>query len=77
MLTQNLYFLIVEKRQDIIKAIKIYFQKEREEEFGDLAASLLLDFFMDKLAIEFYNQGIYDYRAGRFWQKEMRPFCSW
>ena len=49
-----------EKRQDMISAIKTYFLKEREEEFGDLASSLLLDFITDKLAIEFYNQGVYD-----------------
>jgi uncharacterized protein (DUF2164 family) len=49
-----------EKRQDMILAIKTYFQKEREEEFGDLAACLLLDFITEKLAAEFYNQGVYD-----------------
>lgn len=49
-----------EKRQDMISDIKTYFLKEREEELGDLASSLLLDFITDKLAIEFYNQGIYD-----------------
>ncbi|MHB8126536.1 MAG: DUF2164 domain-containing protein [Desulfitobacteriaceae bacterium] len=49
-----------EKRQDMILAIKTYFLKEREEEYGDLASSLLLDFITDKLAIEFYNQGVYD-----------------
>jgi uncharacterized protein (DUF2164 family) len=49
-----------EKRQDMISAIKAYFLREREEEFGDLASSLLLDFIMEKLASEFYNQGVYD-----------------
>ncbi|KLU61622.1 hypothetical protein CEB3_c20550 [Peptococcaceae bacterium CEB3] len=49
-----------EKRQDMISAIKTYFLKEREEELGDLAASLLLDFIIEKLANEFYNQGVYD-----------------
>lgn len=49
-----------EKRQDMILAIKTYFLKEREEEIGDLGSSLLLDFITDKLAIEFYNQGVYD-----------------
>lgn len=49
-----------EKRQNMIEEIKTYFQKEREEEFGDLAASLLLGFIMEKLAAEFYNQGVYD-----------------
>ncbi|WP_199241713.1 DUF2164 family protein [Desulfosporosinus sp. Sb-LF] len=49
-----------EKRQDMILAIKTYFLKEREEELGDLGSSLLLDFITDKLAMEFYNQGVYD-----------------
>lgn len=49
-----------EKRQDMIVAIKTYFLNEREEELGDLASSFLLDFITDKLAIEFYNQGVYD-----------------
>lgn len=49
-----------EKRQDMVRTIQTYFLKEREEELGDLAAGLLLDFIMDKLAFEFYNQGVYD-----------------
>jgi len=52
--------LTKEKRHDMISAIKTYFQKEREEDLGDLPASLLLDFITDNLAIEFYNQGVYD-----------------
>lgn len=53
-----------EKRQEMIAQIKDFFQKERDEELGELAAGILLDFIIDKLAIEFYNQGIsdsYDY----------------
>ncbi len=49
-----------EKRDDMIRAIKSYFLKEREEELGDLAAGLILDFIIEELAPEFYNQGIYD-----------------
>ncbi len=49
-----------EKKQDMVLAIKKYFFKERNEELGDLAASLILDFFADELAPEFYNQGVYD-----------------
>ena len=49
-----------EKRQDMITAIKAYFWKERGEDLGDLAAGLFLDFITDKLAIEYYNQGVYD-----------------
>ncbi|MFA4996261.1 MAG: DUF2164 domain-containing protein [Patescibacteria group bacterium] len=49
-----------EKRDELLGLIKSFFQKERDEEIGGLAASAVLDFFLDKLAVEFYNQGIYD-----------------
>jgi uncharacterized protein (DUF2164 family) len=52
--------LTKEKRDDMISAIKYYFLKEKEEELGDLAAGLILDFIIEELAPEFYNQGIYD-----------------
>lgn len=49
-----------EKREEMIGEIKNYFYDEREEELGDLAASLIIDFIIDKLASEFYNQGVFD-----------------
>lgn len=49
-----------EKRDYMSSAIKTYFSKERDEELGDLASILILDFFIEKLAPEFYNQGVYD-----------------
>jgi uncharacterized protein (DUF2164 family) len=49
-----------EIRADMIAAIKNYFLKEREEEIGDLAAGILLDFIIKELAPEFYNQGVFD-----------------
>jgi uncharacterized protein (DUF2164 family) len=49
-----------EKREDLINEIKTFFYEERDEEIGDLAAGIVLDFFMDKLAVEFYNEGIND-----------------
>ncbi|MHB1392866.1 MAG: DUF2164 domain-containing protein [Clostridia bacterium] len=52
--------LTKEKREHMISAIKYYFSKEREEELGDLAANLILDFIIKELAPEFYNQGVYD-----------------
>jgi uncharacterized protein (DUF2164 family) len=52
--------LTKEKREDMISAIKYYFLKEREDELGDLAAGLILDFIVKELAPEFYNQGVYD-----------------
>ncbi|KUO75499.1 MAG: hypothetical protein APF77_22560 [Clostridia bacterium BRH_c25] len=52
--------LTKEKRDDMISAIKYHFLKEREEELGDLASNLILDFIIKELAPEFYNQGVYD-----------------
>lgn len=49
-----------EKKEHMIKTIKTYFSNERNEDLGDLGAALILDFFVDKLAPEFYNQGIND-----------------
>ncbi len=49
-----------EERQDMILSIKTYFYNEREEELGDLAASLILDFIIDNLGSKFYNIGVND-----------------
>lgn len=49
-----------ERKDQMIKTIKEYFINEREENLGDLAASLILDFFIEKLGPEIYNQGIQD-----------------
>ena len=48
------------KRDEMIFTIKHYFLKEREEEIGDLRAGLMLDFILEELAPEFYNQGVSD-----------------
>lgn len=49
-----------EIKDHMITEIKQYFLNERDEELGDLAAALFLDFIIDELAPEFYNQGVYD-----------------
>lgn len=49
-----------EKRDDMVKAIIAYFKSERDEEIGQLAAGLVLDFIIEELASEFYNQGVLD-----------------
>ena len=52
--------LTKEQRTDMVSSVKKYFEQERGEEIGDLGAGLLLDFVIDKLAPEFYNQGVSD-----------------
>lgn len=57
---KNRIKLTNERKEEMISAIKYYFLKERQEELGDLASSLILDFIIEKLAPEFYNQAVYD-----------------
>ena len=52
--------LTKEKKESMISEIKNYFSNEREEDLGDLASSLILGFIIEKLAPEFYNQGVDD-----------------
>jgi uncharacterized protein (DUF2164 family) len=47
-----------ERKAAMIAEIKHYFAKERNEELGDPAAERVLDFIAEKLAPEFYNQGV-------------------
>ena len=49
-----------ERRDAMISEIKNYYSVERDEVIGELAAGMLLDFFMERLAPEIYNQGVYD-----------------
>lgn len=49
-----------ERREEMISKIKNYFLEEREEELGDLACGMILDFIIEELSSEFYNQGVYD-----------------
>lgn len=49
-----------EKRDYMISEIKTYFLNERDEELGDLSSNLILDFFIERLGPEIYNQGIFD-----------------
>lgn len=49
-----------ERRADLLHKLKAYFQDERDEELGDLAANLLLDFIEREMGPAFYNQGVKD-----------------
>jgi len=66
--------LTKEKRDYMISLIKDYFLKERDEKIGDLSAGLILDFVMEKLAPEFYNQGVYD--SYKFMEIQMEDLLS-
>ena len=44
----------------MIGQIRDFFLKERGEDIGDLAADIVLDFIVEKMALKFYNKGIDD-----------------
>jgi len=60
MKNKNNISLTRERRHEMVEAIQNYFDKERDEELGNLAAGLMLDFIIEELAGEFYNQGVQD-----------------
>ncbi|OAB37754.1 hypothetical protein PMSD_08610 [Paenibacillus macquariensis subsp. defensor] len=51
-----------EQREQSIQLIQQYFEEERGETIGDLAADGVLDFFMSHLAPIVYNQALSDSR---------------
>jgi len=54
------FVLNKEKREFMVSAIQSYFKNEMDIDLGDLASTLILDFFAENLASEFYNQGVVD-----------------
>lgn len=51
-----------EQRDQVILLIQQYFEKERGEIIGDLAADSVMDFFMSHVAPIVYNQALSDSR---------------
>ncbi|MGL4762981.1 MAG: DUF2164 domain-containing protein [Sarcina sp.] len=49
-----------EREQQLIGDIQEFFITERDESIGDLAASIVLDFMLNEVGTEIYNQGIAD-----------------
>lgn len=54
----NTFKLEKKTEKRILNDIKEYFLEMRDEELSDLEALLILDFFREKVASEFYNLGI-------------------
>ncbi|NMO94521.1 DUF2164 family protein [Paenibacillus lemnae] len=52
-----------EQREALIREIQDYFEKERGEEIGHLAADGMLDFFMKTASPYIYNQALEDCRG--------------
>jgi uncharacterized protein (DUF2164 family) len=49
-----------EKRETLTREITTYFKTEREIEIGVIAATDILDFFLEALVPDIYNQAIND-----------------
>lgn len=49
-----------EQTTESVTAIKRYFAEERDEEIGDLGASLLLEFLLKEIGPSIYNRAIRD-----------------
>ena len=49
-----------DRRARMIRSIQKYFAEQLDREIGDLAASLLLEFFVKELGAPVYNQAIRD-----------------
>lgn len=49
-----------ERKEAMRSKIVRYFGEERDEDLGELASQLILDFFLEELGGELYNQGVED-----------------
>lgn len=52
-----------EEQRDFIPRIKAFVHDELDTEIGDLQASMLMDFFAEKLGHAVYNRAVYDAQA--------------
>lgn len=52
-----------ERRRDLIAAIRGWYDEQLEEDIGDLKARLILDFFLESLGPQVYNQAVRDAAA--------------
>ena len=52
-----------EEQADLIPRIKAFVRDELDADIGDLQATMLMDFFAEKLGHAVYNRAIYDAQA--------------
>lgn len=51
-----------DEKKFLIADVKDFFQKEFDEELGDLRAEIVLDFILNKIGPVIYNRGVNDSR---------------
>ncbi|MGL4989856.1 MAG: DUF2164 domain-containing protein [Sarcina sp.] len=49
-----------QEEKQLINEIQLFFKNERGEDIGELFASIVLDFIIEKIGPSLYNQGVYD-----------------
>lgn len=49
-----------EQKKRAIQDIREYYARERDEEIGNLAAEIILDFIIEKIGPYIYNQAVAD-----------------
>ena len=52
-----------EEKEQIIDSVKAYFEQERSESIGDLAAEQLIDYMIQALGPYIYNKAVADARV--------------
>lgn len=52
-----------ERKQRMVRAIQTYFLEKLDQEIGQLAAELLLEFFVKQVGPAIYNQAVKDAQA--------------
>jgi len=52
-----------ERRQEMVASIQRWFADEMDQDFGELKARLVLDFFLEEIGPEIYNGAIADAQA--------------
>ena len=70
----ELFELTAEKKQEGIDAIRLFFAEERDEELGELACMLILEFISEKFGAYYYNLGLND--AQNFLQEKIEDLYS-
>ena len=59
----ELFQLTDEQRKQGMETIKAFFSEERDEDLGDLAAMLILDFISESFGPYYYNKGLEDAKS--------------
>lgn len=65
--------LTSEQKKEFIRKIKEFFLEERDEEIGELAANIYLDFILEHIAPIIYNAALDD--AEQFMRLKLDDIC--